>query len=530
MNIVLFFMIQLIFICHSRITAAEIEDHVLILNDKNFEEETNLRDILLIEFYAPWCGHCKNFAPEYSKAAERLYEYYGKNLLAKIDVSNNKELSSRYEIETYPTIKLWKKNHLKDYRLALTAEAVIGYVQENLNSIFKEIESEEQLLTLIKNNPLVVTFFPASEGIDLKENAILKYLEDTVDHYTGEELTDYFKFRVCNQDWCLQKFNVRKNDLVLFKNFDEGKNVFNVLNEQNIKKTSSEILSFIETSSFKHVSFIDDRLIEYLFNYNKIGIFLIRTSDNKTSIDQTFEEVASEYRGNEKFLFGILHDNEKNQETWERVLDFYSLSTEKLPVVKITEAYEDDMTKIFTFPEDQEINENNLRLFLSIYQEGKMKATYRSADAPEIQEKSVYEIVGTTFKEKVLDSDLNVLVEFYAPWCQFCKKLEPVYEILAGALKHKKDLLISRMDATENEYEGILIKGFPTIKLYKKGTKENPIDYSEGERNLEDLLRFLNYNGVISDQEAKMILETPHNEENNSEPKPSITESKSEEL
>lgn len=64
--------------------------------------------------YAPWCGHCKALAPEYEKAADTLVAS-GKDLpLIKVDCTEEQDLCQKYEVQGYPTVKLFKgpENHI----------------------------------------------------------------------------------------------------------------------------------------------------------------------------------------------------------------------------------------------------------------------------------------------------------------------------------------------------------------------------------------------------------------------------------
>lgn len=85
-------------------------------------------DAWLVEFYAPWCGHCKALAPEWNKLSHQA-----DIPIAKVDATAQTELKTRFKIEGFPTIIYFPPNNKRDSHKRYEGGRDVGSMLDFIN-------------------------------------------------------------------------------------------------------------------------------------------------------------------------------------------------------------------------------------------------------------------------------------------------------------------------------------------------------------------------------------------------------------
>ncbi len=75
------------------------------ITSQSFEETITTNEIVIVDFWAPWCGPCRSFAPIYEKVSENHPDI----VFAKINTEEEQELSAHFQIRSIPTLMIFRE-------------------------------------------------------------------------------------------------------------------------------------------------------------------------------------------------------------------------------------------------------------------------------------------------------------------------------------------------------------------------------------------------------------------------------------
>ncbi|KAK3155767.1 hypothetical protein QOZ80_2AG0098410 [Eleusine coracana subsp. coracana] len=451
------------------------ETHVLVLTASNFSTFLASRRHVMVEFYAPWCGHCQALAPDYAAAAADLAAHHDL-ALAKVDATEDTDLAQKYDVQGFPTILFFIDGVPKDYTGARTKDAIVAWIDNKLGPgvhNLTDLDNAERILT--GDDKAVLAFLDTLSGSHSDQLAAASRLEDNVNFYqtSSPDVAKLFHIDPA----------AKRPSLVLLKKEEEK------LTFYDGEFKASAIADFVSANKLPLVITLTQETAPSIFdNPIKKQILLFAVANESSKFLPIFKEAAKSFKGKLLFVF-VERDNE---EVGEPVANYFGIAGQETTVLAYTG--NEDAKKFFL---DGEVSLDAIKKFAEGFLEDKLTPFYKSEPVPESNDGDVKVVVGKNLDQIVLDESKDVLLEIYAPWCGHCQALEPTYNKLAKYLHGINSLIIAKMDGTTNEHPRAKPDGFPTILFYPAGKKSfEPITF-EGDRTVVEMYKFIKKNAGI---------------------------------
>merc|ERR1712093_30661 len=155
---------------------------VVVLDSDNFDEVVSENYFVFVEFYAPWCGHCKRLAPDYETLATELKGEESPAVVAKVDATEATAVASQYGVRGYPTLIFFRNGNQIKYEGDRSVAAMKTFINKKSGPPTKHLTTKED----IENFVGVVAYvesFNADSGAAFIDAAI----EDKYENYMKSE-------------------------------------------------------------------------------------------------------------------------------------------------------------------------------------------------------------------------------------------------------------------------------------------------------------------------------------------------------
>jgi protein disulfide-isomerase A1 len=398
-----------------------------------------------------------------------------------VDATIAKDLAGKFGIQGFPTLKFFPSATADpvEYQAGREAADIVKYVKSKSGPVTKKLESVSEMDKL--TNDVIVYGLFAADSAEHKafEEAAVSVDDATFAYFANAATLAAARTALGQADASIvlvQKFTDEPVNQIVYK---------------ESATTATKISAFVSGHLLPSVIPFTTASAPKIFRGPIKTHFLLFADPEAPStkgITAEFRKTAEAKTG--KALFVTVAPSE------DRIFSYFGITEADIPTAVLVSMPDGEQMKKFAFPKGNELVSSKFSEFLNDYLAGKLKAFLKSDEIPASPtDNGVTVVVGKNFNDIVLNKDKDVLLEFYAPWCGHCKSLAPEYEKLAARFASVKHVTIAKVDATANEveYEGVNVKGFPTLIFFPAGENKVVVEY-DGSRDLAGLTAFLKKN------------------------------------
>ncbi|XP_040841036.1 protein disulfide-isomerase TMX3 isoform X1 [Ochotona curzoniae] len=247
--------------------------------DESFKENRK-DDIWLVDFYAPWCGHCKKLEPIWNEVGQEMRSIGSPVKVGKMDATSYSSIASEFGVRGYPTIKLLKGDLAYNYRGPRTKDDIIEFAHRVSGALIRPLPSQQMFEHVRKRHRVFFVYIGGESP--LKE----KFAD------AAAELIVYTYFFSAAEDVVPEYVTLKEMPAVLvFK--DETYFIYDEYED-------GDLSAWINRERFQNYLTVDGFLLYELGDTGKLVAIAVidekNTSVEHTRLKSIIQEVARDYR------------------------------------------------------------------------------------------------------------------------------------------------------------------------------------------------------------------------------------------